>query len=368
MILYINGNYPFHSLHKELVNKLADRGDKITVFVPLRGKEYFGKYDSNNDNVKVIYSNILTIPDRIFFINKIKKIVEKIEETIDISEIECILAGTVYSDGAVAYLLHKKYNIPFSVTVRETDVTYHMKWRPYLNSFIRNMLKEVSQIIFISPSYQRYFEKFKCDKNKYKTIPNAVNDYWYEGINNNRTLHSPLSVIYVGEISKRKNVNTIIKVIALLHKKGIKTELNIIGAGKEQSKCELLSGRLGIKEYVRFHGWQDSKENIKRFYECADIFAMPSIRETFGTVYIEALSQGLPIIYTKGQGIDGYFDQGTIGFACDPKNVDEIAAAILMIVNDYSSYSARALEKSKIFQWTEVSKKYSKVLNDMRGR
>ena len=41
---------------------------------------------------------------------------------------------------------------------------------------------------------------------------------------------------------------------------------------------------------------------------------MPSRYETFGLVYGEAMSQGLPIIYSKGQGVDGYFKEGTVGY------------------------------------------------------
>ena len=51
------------------------------------------------------------------------------------------------------------------------------------------------------------------------------------------------------------------------------------------------------------------------------VFAMPSIFETFGLVYLEALSQNLPVVYTKGQGIDGMFDN-TVGIGVDPLSVD----------------------------------------------
>ena len=57
------------------------------------------------------------------------------------------------------------------------------------------------------------------------------------------------------------------------------------------------------------------------FYKSAHIFVMPSLTETFGIVFIEALSQGLPLIYTKGQGIDGYFPQGFVGYAYNPLDV-----------------------------------------------
>jgi len=44
---------------------------------------------------------------------------------------------------------------------------------------------------------------------------------------------------------------------------------------------------------------------------------MPSITETFGLVYAEALSQGLPVLYTRGQGFDRQFEEGEVGYAVD---------------------------------------------------
>ena len=92
---------------------------------------------------------------------------------------------------------------------------------------------------------------------------------------------------------------------------------------------------------------------------------MPSLRETFGTVYIEALSQGLPVIYTKGQGIDGYFDQGLTGFACDPMNVHEIKEAILQIMGNYQTTSQACALAAQDFQWHVIANQYNEVIRQM---
>lgn len=51
------------------------------------------------------------------------------------------------------------------------------------------------------------------------------------------------------------------------------------------------------------------KKQLREAFSISDIFVMPSKPETFGLVYVEALSQGLPILYAKGEGFDGYFDE-----------------------------------------------------------
>lgn len=366
MVLYINGNYPHHSLHGELVFKLAELGNDITVFVPMMGRELDGKYNCTHPRVRIIYCDCLQKLDRVFFITKIHRIANEIEKQVDMGSVDCILAGTVYSDGAVAYLLHKKHNIPFSVACRGTDVTFQMRWRPYLNGFIKQLLGKVTNIVFVSPSYEQYLERLGDYKDKYVIIPNAVNDYWFHNFPQKQSVHKPVSLIYVGEVVRNKNISTVLSIVAELNKRGIRTEFHIVGSGDEEEKCRALSKQLGIEKQVFFHGWQSGKEKIKAFYDQADIFIMLSYRETFGTVYIEALSQGLPVLYTKGQGIDGYFEEGSVGYGCDPTDAADAANKVVKILNSYPVMSKQCIIESKRFRWEIVANQYNDVINAMR--
>ncbi len=368
MLLYINGNYPYHSLHSELVYKLAEMGNDITVFAPIRGQEGNGLYPCDHSRVKIIYSDCLNYADRVFFLPKIYKISKVIEQQVDMSKVDCILAGTVYSDGVAAYMLHRRFHIPFSVAVRQTDITYQMRWRPYLNGLIKKVLHNAERIIFLSPTFQKRLDIFECDRSKYVVIPNAVNDYWFQEKIDTRALHNPISLIFVGEITKNKNVCTTIRVVAELNKRNIRTDFHIVGSGAEEENCRALTKKLNVEKQVFFHGWQKGKEKIKEFYDQADIFVMLSLRETFGTVYIEALSQGLPVIYTCNQGIDGYFEQGAVGYACDPENISEIEKAITLIREEYENISKRCILVSKRFQLNEVAYQYNQVICNMRNR
>jgi glycosyltransferase involved in cell wall biosynthesis len=60
-------------------------------------------------------------------------------------------------------------------------------------------------------------------------------------------------------------------------------------------------------------------------------FLMPTRRETFGMVFIEALFSGLPLLHTKRWGIDGFFANDEIGYACDPSSLDDIEAGVLRL-------------------------------------
>jgi glycosyltransferase involved in cell wall biosynthesis len=69
-------------------------------------------------------------------------------------------------------------------------------------------------------------------------------------------------------------------------------------------------------------------ENLPGLMKNYSAFVLPSQRETFGLVYVESLLSGLPVLYSRDRGIDGYFDEKSIGYACDPSSVDDIAKGI----------------------------------------
>ena len=82
---------------------------------------------------------------------------------------------------------------------------------------------------------------------------------------------------------------------------------------------------------------------------------MPSLTETFGRVYAEAMSQGVPIIYTRGQGFDGFFPEGEVGFSVDPHDPEEIADRVEDIVNDYNVMSCNCLRNCRLFDWNIIA-------------
>src|SRR5690606_2770356 len=108
------------------------------------------------------YSAILNYSiDRLFFPFKIIKILRDIEGKIDFSQVSLIHAHTWYSDGAVAYYLSLKYNIPYIISVRNTDINLFQKKIIYLNYFGKKIVDKSKKVILISASYKEKFINLK---------------------------------------------------------------------------------------------------------------------------------------------------------------------------------------------------------------
>ena len=85
-------------------------------------------------------------------------------------------------------------------------------------------------------------------------------------------------------------------------------------------------------------------------------------------VYVEALSQHLPIIYAQGQGFDGFFPDGFVGYPAKAGDVDSIAEKIESLIKNYSSISrnVESLDLDKDFEWSNIANKYINLYNNIK--
>ena len=136
----------------------------------------------------------------------------------------------------------------------------------------------------------------------------------------------------------------------ILIRDGWQVKLTVAGDIGDEFYRELFAS----KYFINYVG-KKKKEELINYYRDADVFVLPSHKETFGLVYAEAMSQGLPVIYTRGQGFDGQFDDGEVGYAVSDTDPAEIAEKIKLIVSDYENVSKRCTERSFRYKWETVA-------------
>jgi glycosyltransferase involved in cell wall biosynthesis len=366
-VLHICSDYANQSIYNNFVTSLDEREIKQIVYVPVRDEVQINKnLNPNLQNASFHFKKILTRIDRFLFKRKINKTLIDISKTIDINSknIDIIHAHFLFSDGGVAYELFKKTGVPYVVSVRNTDLNIFFKYFFFLRSFGINVLLNAHKVIFISPAYKEtllntYIPRHLNDiiSRKSEIIPNGVDDFWVTNAKTKQiSKKSEFSFIYVGDFSKNKNIENSIKAFQILINKGFKIQFNIVGGGG--------NNEARIKEIVKSRDWitlfprVTEKKVLLEHYNNNDFFIMPSIFETFGVTYIEALSQGLPVVFSNGQGIDGFFEKDTIGVSVDPLNYKSLAIKIEDLIKNNSIKNINGLDIVDRFSWKNISLTY----------
>lgn len=273
---------------------------------------------------------------------------------------DIIHAHTLFSDGSLALHYYGKYGTPYIVAIRATDLDHFLKYKPWLKSYGKQILDHARYVVFISASLKRKFQQIYGDgyESKTRLIPNGINQTFLNtGKLLKKNIHTPLDLLYVGSFLKRKNVPSLIKLV-----ENSNARLSIVGRGGDEEKKVLQMIRNSDK--INYLGQIKDQSRLIQIYRQSDIFIMTSLAETFGLVYIEAMSQGLPVIYSKNTGIDGLFEQGSIGFGVSPGSVSEMKYGIDRIVSNYQEISESCFSKARTFNWANIAEKYS----DMYGR
>lgn len=375
-VLHICSFYTNSMLYKNLIEKLEEVEVDNIVYIPCKRRDIY-KNISNNRSIKYFYSEIFkngnnviekigNVMQKVLFYQRENKMVLDIEKKIQLEEVNIIHAHSLFIDGYVAYQLKKKKNIDYVVAVRNMDLNVMMKYLFYLRKDAIKILSNAKKIIFISPTYKENFivkyipSKMKSEiLQKSIVVPNGIDKYWIENaLKNERVLTSnkKVNLIFVGRINKNKNITTLIEVANKMNLKGYECKLNIIGNGELLDEYK----KKYENEDIIFCGQLD-KEKIIEYYKSSDIFVMCSKYETFGLVYVEAMSQGLPVIYTKNQGFDNYFPNGFVGFSVNYNDTHEITEKIESIISQYKQISENCINCYKGFNWENVCKDYKHI-------
>lgn len=368
-VLHIANDYAGSKVYSQLVAALDACGLQQTVFTVVRSASAVGRnrIEFLNRGSVIHYADNFRWYHRLLFREKMRSNYAALCSRVDVQAVDFVHAHTLFSDGILALKLKKQFGIPYVVTVRNTDLNLYMRYMPHTWMAGRQILQEADKIIFISKAHMRRAPKWVAApkdvlERKAVNIPNGIDDYWLEHLGSSRhiaPIGSPWRLIYVGNFTPSKNVPRLMRAVLMLNKKGRAVFLDIVGAhGRDTGKI------MGIAQKnpgaFTFHGEMRDRDGLCTLFRQMHIFTLPSLDETFGLVYIEALTQGLPILYSRGEGVDGFFDVH-YGRACNPRSCRSIVSAIEQIMDDYHNVSIDGGYLSAQFDWRKIAEQYLSV-------
>ncbi|MDM1073319.1 glycosyltransferase family 4 protein [Empedobacter brevis] len=371
MVLHITNDYSGSTVYKNMMMELDKLDIEQIVYNPVRDASRIGKNQVCllSKNSKIIYSHILTkYSDRIIYKKKIQKIVKDIESKVDMTKVTFIHAHTWYSDGGAAYILSQKYKIPYIVAIRNTDLNLFFRYFIHERNFGKKILKNAKKIITISEVYKnRILESPKLSSikkdllDKLIVIPNGVDPFWIDNKSENKknSQAKEFKLLYVGKFDKGKNVLNLVKAVKEINTKGKYSVVLTLVGGEGNDEKNILKD---IKEVdqISFLGKILDKSKLLDIMRDNDIFAMPSKAETFGLVYVEAMLQGLPILYTENEGIDGFYDEN-IGEKVTKSDVSEIELKVIKLIENYNQYQIPTNKLVINHDWKRIAVKYQEL-------
>lgn len=364
-ILHICNDYCGSKVHSNLYKELDKLGVEQTMYTCCRVDNEDGKNSFNGKHTDFLYNRVLTTKHRFLYHLKIRTSYKGLLESINPKEYDLSHAVTLFADGAVAYRIYKEYGLPYVVTVRNTDINEFLAVAPHTWPMALKVLRNAHKIVFISKAPKEKFCRHFVIKrilpeiqNRFIIQPNGIDEFWLNNIwkGEKNVSHN---IIYVGRFDVNKNVVRLIEAVLKLQSKMPDIHLHLVGGDgwREKNVLKLVEQNSNCLTY---HGKIFDKDKLKALYRECSIFAMPSIHETFGLVYIEALTQGLSILYTKNQGVDGLLDE-CVGEKVNAMSTESIMSGLRKMLENRNAYLSHEVIDFEQFHWSVIAGKYQQL-------
>ncbi|MDR1154068.1 MAG: glycosyltransferase family 4 protein [Bacteroidales bacterium] len=260
-------------------------------------------------------------------------------------------AHFIMPDGYVAYRIKQKYGVPYAVSIRSGDIR-HLKAlgnKGMIHKKFVKVLENADKIIVHNRPQQEFIAQLGFDS---VLIPHGIESGILNGGANKPG--DPVTVSVAAVLFRRKNVDWVIRAVK---KYNGRQDIRLMIAGDGACRDELLQ-LAGNASNIHFMG-KISHEEVLNLLEKSHIFALPSVNETFGLVYLEAAAKRNAVICRRDEGVDGLFEDGKEMVFCE--SFDDFQHQLDQIIDDSgmrNAIAASAGRKVNDYTWDKISGKY----------
>ncbi|QHL87223.1 N-acetyl-alpha-D-glucosaminyl L-malate synthase BshA [Nibribacter ruber] len=347
----------------ELGKALAQKGHKIhfiTYSQPAR-LEFFNENLFYHEVNIPAYPLFQYPPYELALASKMVDIVQY--EKLDVLHVHYAIPHASAAYMAKQILLTKGIQIPVITTLHGTDITLVGKDASY-EPVVTFSINQSDAVTSVSEDLKtETYKHFPITKD-IKVIPNFVN---IERFQKQRKDHFKAAIAPFGEkllvhtsnFRGVKRIGDIIKIFSKV-REVIPSKLLLVGDGPERPKMENLCRKLGICQDVRFLG---KLEAVEELLSVADVFLMPSEKESFGLAALEAMACEVPVISSNAGGLPELNIHGVTGFVSKVGDVKDMVKNTLFLLQDdqLPTFKANALARAKEFEIGKIVPMYEDV-------
>jgi glycosyltransferase involved in cell wall biosynthesis len=238
-----------------------------------------------------------------------------------------------------AFYLSRKWQVPYLISEHWSryfpeNGTYRGMMRKCITRFL---VRNSAGITAVSGSLKKAMTGCGLDHQRFYIVPNSIDLSVFVSVKSRGQGNAP-TILHVSCFEdKSKNIRGFLKAVSgvLSRKKDVKALL--VGEGPDFAEMKTYATRLGIDpERISFAGLKEGPA-LAQIYQNSSFLVQSSRYETFGTVVIEALSCGLPVISTN-TGVAGEILAPALGILIQHSAVDEISAAIDRMLDIYTTF------------------------------
>ena len=358
-IIHIVSYYPPHMGGMELyVKELAQRTASLGHDVHVYTSDKTGKKSKlpSKKNLKISYLKSIEIGHTPIM----PSLPLKLMKNIDNNTIVHLHYGIAYSCEVGMILAKiKKAKIVSHIHI-DPSPSGHMGslLSTYKNIFWKRLLPLSNVVICPTEDYINVAKKYGVKKEKCTIIPCGIDTKRIYKNHISEPIPKITNILFVGRLNKQKGIPRLLRAVKLIQDK-YDIILHIVGEGEEKRTIENIIKKENINNVI-LHG-RVPDNSLWELYHKSDIFVLPSERESFGIVLLEAMASGLPIIASDIIGIRNVVKDCSLLVKPNPKN---FAIAIEKLIIDEklkNELKNKGLKRVKKYDWNDVIDKIIKT-------
>jgi len=257
--------------------------------------------------------------------------------------------------------------IPVVTTLHGTDITLVGK-SPTLTPAVNFSINHSNVVTAVSHNLKE--ETLNCFsiRKQIKVIPNFI-DFDLHNYTFDKDLHMYYApnkekvMIHISNFRPVKRVADVIRIFVNVREK-MPVKLLMVGDGPQREVVEYMCRDLGCCDDVRFLG---KTKDVSRLLAISDLFVLPSEKESFGLVALEAMAAGIPVVSSNTGGLAHVNIDGVTGYTSAVGDVAKMSNDAISLLSDkgkYSELAQNALSAAKEYDICKILPLYEAVYHE----
>ena len=240
----------------------------------------------------------------------------------------------------LAILIGKFFKIPVVISEHWSGIL-KKKLSLKLKMKIKFAFNNSLEVMPVSKTLANEISKLKI-RSKLSIVPNVIdNQLFYP--KKQKSKDSKKRILYVGSLISTKGLVFLLQAINSLSNKRHDFKLDVIGDDKEKGEYQVFVQKNDLINFVEFHGLKNKIEVAEYMRNC-DFYVQPSLIETFGITFYEALACGKPVVATDIPALKENIDE-TKGILVPPEDTRSLEAAIDYMLDNFQNYNPEHLSQ-----------------------